>query len=108
VEASVADPMTTYFCKQPGCENESRSRVGRYSYCPEHQGQAKAAARPPGEQTTEQRIKSLASLARSVDKAKQKATTLTKQALRAKLDADELEQSFKDHAREILGNETRA
>jgi hypothetical protein len=101
------EAVQTYDCKQPGCTNEARSRVGRYSYCPEHQGQGSKASRrfDINSATVEQKIKSLASQARAVDKAKAKARHLTEQALQARADADEQERAFQEQARELLAGE---
>lgn len=96
------DAMTTYNCKLPGCTNEARSRVGRYSYCADHQGRGGASKKASANGTVEGQIRSLATLARNVDKARAKAKKLTEDALRAKQTADEMAASFRDQARELL------
>lgn len=104
----VHEATTTNYCKQPGCTNEARSPVGRYAYCPDHQGQTRQPTRsgsstPPGD-TVEQKLKSLAVAARAVDRAKQKARSLTEQALTAKAAAERAEAEFQQRARELLGD----
>jgi hypothetical protein len=96
----MSDPMATHYCKYPGCENEARSRVGRYAYCAEHQSQRPAQA--PRDDTMTARIASLAAGARKVDAARAKAEKLTRAALQAKRDADTLADAFTDSMNELL------
>lgn len=100
------DLMSDHTCKLPGCDNPARSSVGRYSYCDEHQGMggvARNGSSANGGGTVEARIKSLAALARDVDRAKAKAAKLTQDALKAKHDAEEKERQFQRQAREVIG-----
>jgi hypothetical protein len=91
-----ADAATrTHFCKQPGCTNEARSPVGRYSYCEAHRGQATNGTHPEGGGTVAQRLGALQAQARSVDKLKAKAERLTRDALAAKRTADDAERAFR-------------
>lgn len=99
------EATAAYDCKFPGCTNEARSRVGRYSYCAEHQGKGKRAVTyAKGVGSVEQRIKSLATLAREVDRAKAKAKRLAENALTARDDAAAKEREFQQLAREVIGD----
>ena len=109
-QEALVDATATHYCKFPSCTNEARSSVGRYSYCDDHQGMgaAKRTAAANGGGTVEQRIKSLAALARDVDKAKARAKKLTEDALNAKTAAEEKERDFQRQARAVLGEEIAA
>lgn len=98
---SANELTTTHYCKAPGCENEAKSPVGRYAYCAEHQGTARpAAASRNGSASsvgsTEQALRDLVALAKSVDRAKAKAEKLRGDANQADKDADALEVEYRD------------
>jgi uncharacterized coiled-coil DUF342 family protein len=101
---SAAELGTSYDCKQPGCTNAARSRVGRYSYCDEHRNQrASLAGRVEKAETFAGKVTELSRAAKLADKARATARKLTAQALEAKTEADAREAEFRQVARELIG-----
>ena len=95
---SAQDITKTYYCKAPGCENESRSPVGKYAYCPEHMGTAalRVAAIDGKATGAEKALRDLLSLAKQVDRAKARAEKAQRAANEANRKADDLEDAYKD------------
>lgn len=94
----------THYCKFPSCQNEASSPVGRYSYCKEHQNRDAAKPAQPavnGGGTVKQLQETMA-LAKRVDRARAKAETATRGALRLKQAADGLEREYRERLREIV------
>lgn len=114
---SAHELTTTHYCKQPGCDAEARSSVGRYSYCDYHgELRAKAAAagqlRPgskPGPKAAgefEQKVNELKRLARDRDRLYRLAESATRKALAAKKAADDAAEAFKQAARDLTSDES--
>lgn len=98
----------TYDCKQPGCTNTARSRVGRYSYCDMHrQAREQRVAVPSvsGDGSVAERLSTLQTLAKRCDRLKAKASRLTKDALTAKRESDEAQAEFKKQLAQLGGGE---
>lgn len=110
---NAQDVTSTYDCKVPGCTQEAKSNRGPFAYlCAEHRDRSTAARSGStpvtNGATVEQRIKSLASLAREVDRAKDHARKLDERALDAKAVASTKEAEFQRIMREVLGGDARA
>lgn len=119
--------VQTQTCKIPGCPHDAVARLGKYAgLCSDHialrrrneqTGGNGASARStsgsgPAARPTRPRssrpgfsakIKTLAKVARDVDKLRAEATKLTERALVAKQRADEAEREFQALARELMG-----
>ena len=94
--SSTQVATSTFNCKFPNCMNEASSPVGRYSYCRQHQGAAKpkpSGGVSGGKETLAQRLGSLQAAAKKADRLRAKAERLTREALKAKREADE-EQAY--------------
>lgn len=118
---SAHDATSITDCKTPGCTNDAVAKLGRYaglcSDCIQRQRlSAPAAARPapvPAQPTTPRpgptegitaNLKTLAALAREVDKLNARARAATEKALQAKRAADAKEREFRALARELIGD----
>lgn len=90
-------------CKTEGCENGSTSNVGRYSYCPDCR-EKRSSLKPPtpvdGRSLTD-RVKELHAAAREADRLKARAQKITKDALKAKAEADAAAGKVAEIAREF-------
>lgn len=112
---------TTHFCKFPGCTNEVKSPVGRYSYCEEHRDRenrglpavapgtrearpAKPAAKAtPAPKGLAHALAALGRDARKLDAERARAAALTDKALAAKRAVDALQAEFDRRLRELSG-----
>lgn len=99
----------THFCKTPDCDRESRSAVGRYSYCDEcrairERNSSKPLSVGVKAGSLEQRVKQLTRQAKNADKLAAHAKTLTERALEAKANADKAADEARRLAREIFGD----
>lgn len=91
------EATSTYTCKFGTCTNEVKSSRGMYSYCDDHRGRAPRSA--PTKSSVASETSALLKMAKAVDRAKDKATAKTTEALTLKRKADELERQFKERLR---------
>lgn len=101
-----ADEVTrTFDCKTRDCPNESRSRVGRYSYCDNcralraSMSDAPKPAQPKLAGSFEAHVKALGAAGKNADRLAAHAKKLTERALAAKANADRAAEEVRSLAR---------